>query len=227
MSESVFLRSPSDVSRSLALGLLQIRAVELRPDEPFTWSSGWKSPIYCDNRLILGYPLVREHVVQGFTSIIEAYYPGVDIIAGAATGGIAHAAMVADRLGLPTAYVRSSAKDHGRQQRVEGRVFAGASCILVEDTLSTGKSAYDAVEALQDAGARVLAVCSIFSYDFEHAAQRVAASGIPAYRLLDYETLIDVAVEQGYVTSSDVERLLLWRNAPDQYGQSGQSQKSE
>jgi orotate phosphoribosyltransferase len=224
MSESVFLRSPLDVTRSLALGLLQIRAVELRPDEPFTWSSGWKSPIYCDNRLILGYPLVREHVVAGLTSIIEEYYPGVDMIAGAATGGIAHAAIVSDRLSLPTAYVRSKAKDHGRQQRVEGRVFAGASCVLVEDTLSTGKSAYDAVEALQHAGVSVLAVCSIFSYDFEHAAQRVVTSGVPAYRLLDYETLIQVAVEQGYVTSSDVERLLLWRRAPDQYGQSRKSE---
>jgi orotate phosphoribosyltransferase len=219
MSESVFLRSPLDVSRSLALGLLQIRAVEIRPDEPFTWSSGWKSPIYCDNRLILGYPRVREHVVTGLTSIVDTYYPGVDMIAGAATGGIAHAAIVADRLGLPTAYVRSSAKGHGRQQRVEGRAFAGASCILVEDTLSTGKSAYDAVEALQEAGVRVLAVCSIFSYDFEHAAERVATSKVPAYRLLDYETLIQVSVEQGYVTSSDVDRLLRWRSAPDLYGQ--------
>lgn len=218
MQQPTFLESPLDVRESLALGLLQIRAVEIRPNEPFTWSSGWKSPIYCDNRLILSYPMVRELVIAGFSSIVEQRLPGIDLIAGAATGGIAHAAIVADRLGLPTAYVRSSAKGHGRQKRVEGRIWSGASAIVIEDTLSTGKSAYEAADALvNEEGANVLAVCSIFSYDFPQAADRIEETQIPAYRLLDYATLIQVAQEHGYVTAEDVDRLLAWRQAPESY----------
>ncbi|GMA49131.1 orotate phosphoribosyltransferase [Alicyclobacillus contaminans] len=214
------LDSPLNVQETLARGLLQIRAVELRPDDPFTWSSGWKAPIYCDNRKILGYPVVRDVVVRGLQSIVAQFYPGTDIVAGAATGGIAHAAMVADRLGLPTAYVRSSAKGHGRQRRVEGRCDAGMSAILIEDTLSTGRSAYDAVEALREEGIHVLAVCAIFSYDFAQAAERAAASGVPAYRLLDYSKLISVATDSGYIEPADVDRLLQWRTSPETYGRS-------
>jgi orotate phosphoribosyltransferase len=218
MNKGAFLDSPLDVRGALALGLLQMGAVEIRPKEPFTWSSGWKSPIYCDNRLILGVPRVRDLVARGLAAILEQHYPALDLVAGAATGGIAHAAVVADRLGLPMAYVRSSAKDHGRQKRVEGRVFPGACAVVVEDTLSTGKSAYEAAEALQEEGVKVLAVCSIFSYDFPHAARRVEASGIPAYRLLDYQTLIEVAEQHGYVSADDVAQLLAWRMSPETFG---------
>jgi orotate phosphoribosyltransferase len=218
MNKGAFLDSPLDVRGALALGLLQMGAVEIRPKEPFTWSSGWKSPIYCDNRLILGVPRVRDLVARGLAAILEQHYPALDLVAGAATGGIAHAAVVADRLGLPMAYVRSSAKDHGRQKRVEGRVFPGACAVVVEDTLSTGKSAYEAAEALQEEGVKVLAVCSIFSYDFPHAARRVEASGIPAYRLLDYQTLVEVAEQHGYVSADDVAQLLAWRMSPETYG---------
>jgi orotate phosphoribosyltransferase len=222
VKNGAFLDSPVDVKERLALSLLQIGAVEIRPNQPFTWSSGWKSPIYCDNRLILGTPRVRDLVVRGLSAILEQHYPAVDLVAGAATGGIAPAAIVADRLQLPMAYVRSSAKGHGRQKRVEGRVFPGSCAVVIEDTLSTGKSAYDAAEALQEEGVRVLAVCSIFSYDFPHAAERVEASRIPAYRLLDYETLIDVAEQHGYVSAADVAQLLAWRTSPETYGLAAQ-----
>lgn len=218
MGEQVFLDSPSSTGKSIAAGMLQIRAVEIRPTQLFTWSSGWKSPIYCDNRLILGYPVLRNQVIQGFSSIVEHFYPGVEVIAGAATGGIAHAAILADRLGLPTAYVRGSAKGHGRQRRVEGKVAAGTKAILIEDTLSTGKSAYEAVQGLQDEGVDVLAVCAIFSYDFAEAKQRIVDSNVPAHRLLDYQALITVASEQGYVQPADVQTLLDWRESPSTYG---------
>lgn len=219
MTRSEFLGSPGVQAASIAAGMLQIRAVDIRPTEPFTWSSGWKSPIYCDNRLILGYPVLRGHVIDGFEAIVKTFYPGVDLIAGAATGGIPHASVLADRLGLPTAYVRGSAKGHGRQQRVEGKVYPGSKAILIEDTLSTGKSAYEAAEALQEAGVQVLAVSAIFSYDFEEARQRMDDSGIPAHRLVDYETLIGVAKEAGYVSDEHVATLLAWRLAPSRYGQ--------
>lgn len=203
---------------SVATGLLQIGAVEIRPHEPFTWSSGWKSPIYCDMRLVLSHPVLRRQIVDGFAAIIESDYPGVEVIAGTATAGIPHAAMLADVVGLPMTYVRSSAKDHGRQKRVEGRIRAGQTAIVVEDTLSTASSAYSAVAAMEAEGARVLAVFSIFSYDFEAARQTASQSGIPAWRLLDYGTLIQAAVETGYVSADDVALLMRWRDAPAEYG---------
>lgn len=202
----------------IARGLLQIGAVELRPNNLFTWSSGWKSPIYCDNRLVLGSPLLRDLVVEGFESCVSRQFPGLDVVVGTATAGIAHAAMVADRLGLPTAYVRSSAKEHGKQKRTEGRIRQGDRAVVVEDTLSTGKSAYSAVDALLEEGADVLAVLSIVSYDFDSAAKRAEAIQVPAYRLVDYDTLIRVAEENGYVSSADVDLLLSWRAAPETFG---------
>ena len=213
-----FRDGPVAIREILGKGLLQIGAVEIRPDEPFTWSSGWKSPIYCDNRLTLSYPLLRDRIADGFSQIITDDCPGVDVIVGAATGGIAHAAIVADRLGLPTAYVRSSAKDHGRQRRIEGRVPRGASAIVIEDTLSTGASAYSVVSALQDEGVHVLGVCAILSYDFEQAALKAADSHVPAWRLVDYDALIGTAGKEGYVAAEAMERLLWWRQQPDSYG---------
>ncbi len=215
--DEVFHKSPIEVERAIATGLLQAKAVELRPASPFTWSSGWKSPIYCDNRLILGYPVLREHIVRGFQSIIEQSFPGIDSISGAATGGIAHAAFLADRLHLPMSYVRGSAKSHGRQKQVEGYAVAGSKAVVIEDTLSTGKSAYEAAEALQSEGITVEAVLSIFSYDFDALKERALKSHIPAYRLVPYDTLIDTAKELGVIRDEDVSLLRRWREAPDSY----------
>jgi orotate phosphoribosyltransferase len=217
-TRQTFGTSPTNVSASLAAGLLQIKAVEIRPSEPFLWTSGWKSPIYCDNRLVLGYPLIRELIVTGFESIVKGVFPGVDLIAGTATAGIPHASILADRLALPAAYVRGSAKGHGKQKQVEGKLTPGATALVIEDTLSTGKSAYEAVSALQAEGITVAGVCSIYSYDFEAAQSRMRESGVPAYRLLSYQQLIDVALEQGYIQPNQLEMLLAWRDAPDKFG---------
>lgn len=210
---------PGAVAQSIARGMLQIGAVVIRPEELFTWSSGWRSPIYCDNRLILGYPALRGCVLRGFESLVHASYPGVDLVVGTATAGIPHAATLADRLGLPMAYVRSSAKGHGMQRRVEGKVYEGATAVVIEDTLSTGASAYDAVEVLQAAGVRVLAVFTIFSYEFAAAAKRIRESGVPAHALVDYPTLIDTALQVGVLGDDEVAGLMAWREHPDTYGQ--------
>jgi orotate phosphoribosyltransferase len=215
--QSGFLDSPYDISETLANGLLQIGAVEIRPDAPFTWSSGWLSPIYCDNRLVLNYPLLRTQIINAFQSIVEKELPGVDVIAGAATGGIAHAALLADRLGARMAYVRSSAKGHGKQKQVEGKVNPHDRVVVIEDTLSTGKSAYDVVEAITAEGAQVLAVCAIFSYDFDVLRERIEATGVPAYRLLSYPKLIACAEERGYISKNDIDLLLKWRERPEQF----------
>lgn len=217
-TEVGFRDGPAAVGESVARGLLQIKAVEIRPTDPFTWSSGWKSPIYCDNRVILGYPVLREHIIAGFCSIVEELYPGVDSLSGAATGGIAHAAFVADRLGIPMSYVRGSAKGHGRQKQVEGYAVPGSKTLVIEDTLSTGKSAYEAAAALQAEGIEVLGVLSIFSYDFDATLERIRATGLPAHRLVSYETLIQTAVDLGYIRADAVSLLLRWRQAPEQFG---------
>ncbi|WAH35507.1 orotate phosphoribosyltransferase [Alicyclobacillus dauci] len=203
---------------TLAVGLLQIGAVELRPNDPFTWSSGWKSPIYCDNRLVLGYPMLRDLVVSGFENIIATDFPAVELVAGTATAGIPHAAILADRLSLPTAYVRSQAKAHGRGKQIEGHVRAGMKAVVIEDTLSTGQSAYQAVSSLQEAGVDVLAVLSILSYDFDAAGERIQESGVPAYRLVPYRSLVRVARERGDVNDQEVELLMRWREAPENFG---------
>ena len=217
MESTWLLDSPSNCAAAIAKGLLQIRAVELRPSDPFTWSSGWKSPIYCDNRLILGYTALWRQVIRGFEDVVKMACPGVNLIAGTATAGIPHAAILADRLGLPMAYVRSSAKGHGKQKRVEGSIYSGARAIVIEDTLSTGGSSFSAVEALRDEGVEVLAVATIFSYDFDVAKGRASDAQVPVYRLLDYHTLIREAVAMGAVSDSDVDALMAWRDAPDRY----------
>lgn len=202
---------------TLANGLLQIGAVELRPEHPFTWSSGWKSPIYCDNRLVLSYPVLRNLVMDGFTEVIETLYPSVEVVVGTATAGIPHASILADRLGLPTAYVRSSAKEHGKQKRTEGKLAAGAHAIVIEDTLSTGGSAYSAVEALRAEGVIVDAVVTILSYEFDVAREKARETGVPAISLVHYEDIIHAGVLSGRVSEVDVARLLKWRDAPHQY----------
>ncbi|QSO53854.1 orotate phosphoribosyltransferase [Alicyclobacillus curvatus] len=202
----------------LARSLLQIKAVEIHPENPFTWSSGWKSPIYCDNRMILGYPLCFDQVERGFIKAISELTPGVDVIAGTATAGIPHAAAVARVLKLPMAYVRGSAKGHGKQKQVEGRIGAGLSAVVIEDTLSTGRSAFEAVEALRAEGMDVLAVFSIFSYDFAISREKAEAAEIPAHRLLGFDTLISTAVAESYVDKSYLEVLQNWRLHPEQFG---------
>ncbi|MCL6632099.1 MAG: orotate phosphoribosyltransferase [Alicyclobacillus herbarius] len=208
-----------DAAKALARGLLQIRAVELRPHNPFTWSSGWKSPIYCDNRLLLGYPALRQAVVAGFEQLARTYVPGTEVVAGAATGGIAHAAWLADRLQLPMVYVRSSAKGHGQGRRVEGRLPQGARALVIEDTLSTGRSAYQVVDALKEEGAEVLGVFAIFSYGFQPVREHAERTGVSAWSLLDYDTLIEVALESGYIAPDDVTVLQAWRESPETFAQ--------
>lgn len=217
--QRAFFAVPFEDER-IANGLLQIGAVELRPQQPFTWSSGWKSPIYCDNRLILGFPILRDLVIDGFQTLVEKTFPSVDLIVGTATAGIPHAAILAERLNLPMAYVRSSAKEHGQQKRTEGKIRSGANALVIEDTLSTGKSSYAAVNALQEEGVHVLAVSTILSYDFAVAAERILASQVPAYRLVGYDTLIRIAIANGYVSQMDESLLLNWREAPESFGTS-------
>lgn len=216
--DRVFLDGPDGYREAIAGGLLQIGAVELRPNEPFTWSSGWKSPIYCDNRLILGYPVLRSLVIDAYEEIVKRAFPSVDVIVGTATGGIAPAALLADRLGLPMVYVRSSSKEHGKQKQIEGKVVRGAHAIVIEDTLSTGKSSYNAVEAIQNEGIHASAVFTVLSYDFEVAKARARTSSVPAYRLVHYQGLIETAVLEGYVSEKDVELLLSWRESPELFG---------
>lgn len=202
---------------TLARGLLQIGAVELRPNQPFTWSSGWKSPIYCDNRLVLGYPILRDLVIDAFEDIVRNDIPATELIVGTATAGIPHAAILADRLLLPMAYVRSEAKAHGRGKQIEGYVRPGMKAVVIEDTLSTGKSAYQAVKTLREAGIEVLAVLSILSYDFDVAKSVALTSGVPAYRLVPYRALVRVALERGDIADSDVELLMKWRESPETF----------
>lgn len=208
-----------EISITLAKGLLQIGAVELRPTQPFTWSSGWKSPIYCDNRLVLGYPVLRDTILTSFEAIVETEFPGVELIAGTATAGIPHAAMLSDRLGIPNAYVRSEAKSHGRGKQIEGYARPGMKAVVIEDTLSTGKSAYQAVACLRDAGVDVLAVLTILSYDFDVAREKAIASGVPAFRLVPFDVLIGVALERQDIEQSDISSLMKWRATPDKFGQ--------
>ncbi|GGI97400.1 orotate phosphoribosyltransferase [Alicyclobacillus cellulosilyticus] len=212
-----FYSGPPEVAVALARGLLQVGAVEIRPREPFTWSSGWLAPMYCDNRMILAYPVLRNLVADAFLAIVRREYPGVDVIAGTATAGIPHAAVLADRLGIAGAYVRSSAKDHGKQKQVEGRVRAGDRVVVVEDTVSTGQSVLRAVAALRGQGANVLAVLAIYSYDFPQAAAALTGAQVPLYRLVHYDALIAQARALGMVAEADMAALRVWRQDPAHY----------
>ncbi|MEL6771119.1 MAG: orotate phosphoribosyltransferase [Bacteroidota bacterium] len=201
-----------ELTRALAADLLRIGAVALRPNEPFTWASGRKAPVYCDNRLTLSYPDVRLMITEGLLAHTEAnYYEAVDVIVGTATAGIPQAALLAERLDLPMAYVRGQAKGHGKQNRIEGRIEPGQRVIVVEDLISTGGSSLSAAEAIRDAGAEPVAVFSIFTYGFEVAQRAFDAAGIRLITLTDFDTLIGVAVETGSLTDEEVLILLNWR----------------
>ena len=203
-----------NLEREIAHDLLSIGAVFLRPDEPFTWASGIKSPIYCDNRLILTAPEVRTQVESALCKIIRADYPDVEVLMGTSTAGIAHAAIVGHMMGLPMGYVRSSGKDHGRQNQIEGRLEPGQKVVVIEDLISTGGSVLDVVSVLREAGAEVLGVASIFTYGMKKGLERLAAANVKNISLTDFDAVTEAAAETGYIEESDVEKLTAFRNDP-------------
>ncbi len=198
----------------IARDLLSIGAVFLRPDQPFTWASGIKSPIYCDNRLTLTAPAVRNDVENGLAEVIRREYPDVQVLMGTSTAGIAHAAIVGHLMNLPMGYVRSGAKDHGRGNRIEGKLEPGQKVVVVEDLISTAGSCIEVVEALREAGAKVLGVASIFTYGMQKGLDRLAAANVKNVSLTNLDAVAKVAAETGYIQPSDVERLLKFRDNP-------------
>ncbi len=202
-------------ARELAAHLLDINAVILRPNEPFTWASGWNSPIYCDNRLTLQHPEIRKKIASKLADIITNEFPKTEVITGTATAGIPHAAWVADLLNKPMAYVRAKAKAYGMGNQIEGGVAKNQSTVVIEDLISTGGSAISVINALQFVGADVQAIISIFNYGFDKSVENFKKVNVPVFNLTDYTTLVDVAVEKGFVTSDDLEHLSNWRNHPD------------
>ncbi|HHT08415.1 MAG: orotate phosphoribosyltransferase [Christensenellales bacterium] len=202
------------VNELVAQGLLDIGAVFLRPDEPFTWASGIKSPIYCDNRLTLSDPKLRGVIEGGFAELIKQAYPEADCLMGTATAGIPHAAIAAHLLGLPMGYVRSGSKDHGRQNRIEGRLEPGWKVVVVEDLISTGGSVIEVVEALREAGADVLGIVSIFTYGMKASADKLAAANISNTSLTDFDTIVAVAAREGRIKETDIARLKAFRDNP-------------
>jgi orotate phosphoribosyltransferase len=206
------------LSRDIAQSLLQIKAVALRPQDPFTWTSGIKSPIYCDNRLTMSHPEIRKKIADGFVSIIKEHYPQVEVIAGTATAGIAHAAWVADLMNLPMIYVRDKAKGHGKQNQIEGELKPGQKVVVIEDLISTGGSSVKAALAVNEAGGNALAVAAIFTYQLDQAVQNFAEKDISLHTLSNYETLIETALEKGEIKQDDVALLKSWRDNPEQFG---------
>lgn len=207
-----------NLKKTIAKDLLSIGAVFLRPEDPFTWASGIKSPIYCDNRLTLTAPEVRDHVEKGLTTLVEKHFPDVEVLMGTSTAGIAHAAIVGWLMGLPMGYVRSGAKDHGRGNRIEGKLLSGQKVVVVEDLISTGGSVLEVVDALRAEGADVLGVVSIFTYGMQKGKDRLREANVVNYSLSDLDTLAEVAAEEGYIDGNDVARLLKFRDDPADEG---------
>ena len=202
------------MKKKVAEGLLSIGAVFFRPDEPFTWASGIKSPVYCDNRLILTAPEVRNVVEQAIADTVKAEYPECEVLMGTSTAGIAHAAIAGHILGMPMGYVRSGNKDHGRQNRIEGKLEAGQKVVIIEDLISTAGSAIEVAEALREAGADVLGIVSIFTYGMQKGLDRLAAANVKNISLTNFDTIAEVAAETGYIKPEDVQRLIAFRNNP-------------
>jgi orotate phosphoribosyltransferase len=198
--------------------LLQINAIKLQPSNPFTWASGWKSPIYCDNRKTLSFPEVRSFIRDSFAELINNLYPNAELIAGVATGAIAHGVLAADKLNLPFIYVRSGAKEHGLGNQIEGHFIPGQKVVVIEDLISTGGSSLSAVKALREAGCEVLGMVAIFTYEFKKAADGFAAEKCTLNTLGNYSTLIDTAVSTGYINQAEVETLKKWRVDPSVWG---------
>lgn len=215
MNKMVSEKANAEVlAREVAKGLLSIGAVFLRPDQPFTWASGIKSPIYCDNRLVLTAPAVREAVEKGIAQVVGTEFPDCEVLMGTATAGIAHAAIAGYLLGMPMGYVRSGAKDHGRASRIEGKLDAGAKVVVVEDLISTAKSSLETVDALREAGADVLGMVSIFTYGMQAGKDKMAQAGVRAVSLCTLDILLEVAVEEGYIRAEDCAKLIAFRDNP-------------
>jgi len=195
--------------------LLQIKAIKLSPENPYTWASGWKSPIYCDNRKTLSYPIVRTLIRDSFVNLIKERVGTPDVIAGVATGGIAIGALVAEKMNLPFIYIRSSVKGHGMQNKIEGVLISGQRVVVIEDLVSTGKSSLDAVEAIRQAGGEVIGLSSIFTYGFEVAKRAFQKANCNLYPLTDYDLLIEKAIEANYIDSKDLDTLKEWRLMPN------------
>ena len=203
-----------ELATRIAKDLLSIKAVFFRPEEPFTWASGIKSPVYCDNRLTLTSPDVRTDVEEGLAALIKENFPSAEVLMGTSTAGIAHAAITAHLLGLPMGYVRSGAKDHGRQNQIEGRLEAGQKVVVVEDLISTGGSVIEVVEVLRAAGAEVLGIVSIFTYGMKKGLDRLAAANVKNMSLTNFDCVAQVAADTGYIKPADVARLIAFRNDP-------------
>ena len=207
----------TEIEKRTAGYLLESEAVVLRPDAPFTWASGWLSPIYCDNRITLSYPEIRSFIRDAFVETIREHFGSPDLIAGVATGAIAQGVLVAEAMGLPFVYVRPSAKGHGRQNLIEGKMEAGRSVVVVEDLISTGGSSLKAVKALQDAGAEVAGMVAIFTYGFEVAGTAFREAGVELHTLSHYHALLELALESGYVQQEQVAMLAEWRRDPSNW----------
>jgi orotate phosphoribosyltransferase len=203
------------IEKEIAKSLLQIKAIKLNPANPFTWASGWRSPIYCDNRKILSYPAVRRQVYEAFAQVIAEKYPAAEVVAGVATGAIAHGVLAAEKLDKPFIYVRSAPKSHGLANQVEGEVTPGAKVVVVEDLVSTGGSSLNAVQALRDAGVEVLGMVAIFTYGFPAAEKNFAENRVELTTLSNYNAMIELAAEQGYIKAEESETLSAWRREPE------------
>ena len=202
------------MEKLIAKDLLSIKAVFFRPEEPFTWASGIKSPVYCDNRLTLTAPKVRLDVEEGLAELIKKHYPEAEVLMGTSTAGIAHAAITAHLLDLPMGYVRSGAKDHGRQNQIEGKLEAGQKVVVVEDLISTGGSVIEVVNVLREAGAEVLGIVSIFTYGMKKGIERLAAANVKNVSLTNFDVIAETAAEEGYIKPDDVKKLIAFRNNP-------------
>ncbi len=203
-----------EIKTQIAKDLLKIKAVFFRPEEPFTWASGIKSPVYCDNRLILTSPEARNDVEQAIADTVKCEYPEAEVLMGTSTAGIAHAAIAGHILGMPMGYVRSSAKDHGRQNQIEGRLEPGQKVVVIEDLISTGGSVIEVVNVLREAGAEVLGVVSIFTYGMKKGLERLAEAGVKNISLTDFDCIAEIAAQDGYIKPEDVARLIAFRNNP-------------
>ena len=205
----------SNIEKEIALSLLKIKAVKLSPKEPFTWASGWNSPIYCDNRIILSHPEIRKQIYQSFAQLVKEKYPQVELIAGVATGAIAHGVLVAEEMGLPFIYVRSAPKGHGLGNQIEGQYTSGQKVVVIEDLISTGSSSLSAVETLRNADLDVLGMVAIFTYEFKKAADNFLAANVQLNTLSCYSSLITEALQSGLVKNEDLADLKEWRKSPD------------
>ncbi len=203
-----------NIEKVIAKDLLSIKAVFFRPEEPFTWASGIKSPVYCDNRLTLTAPAVRTDVEEGLVEVIRTNYPEVEVLMGTSTAGIAHAAITAHLMGLPMGYVRSGAKDHGRQNQIEGKLEKGQKVVVVEDLISTGGSVIEVVNVLREAGAEVLGIASIFTYGMKKGLVRLEEAKVKNISLTNFDVIAEVAAEEGYIKEDDIARLIKFRNNP-------------